>query len=642
MYIRMALAVIIVLVPIAAVGQSNERNLDVEAVIWKQLQAIAPKAVDDFKAGTVAMDNDNYEEAVRLYRNVVKQAPEFDAGLRRLGTSLALAGQTKEGLSFLEKAVEKKQSPENLTSLARFLAYPGEGKESPKQDKQRALVLAKQASAANGSDDPSYIFLVAQIALDLQQEEEFRAATNKLVDKYPEAMVTHYCKAIRAAMDEDWSTAEREIKIAESLGLPAELVNDFLASGVHSRATIWRYAYYAMYMVAVWAGGLALLFISGKILSLLTVRSIETADPNLAASDRQVTLRKFYRNLINIAGLYYYISIPVVMFLVIAVAGSITYGFIMSGRIPLKLLFFLCIGAVVTVYKMIRSLFIRHDPEDPGRSLRQEEAPQLWSLTREVAETIGTRPIDDIRVTPGTDLAVYEKGSFTERTQDRARRTLILGVGVLNDFDQSAFRAVLAHEYGHFSHRDTAGGDVALRVQRDIVNFATAMIVAGQAVWWNIAFLFLRVYHFIFRRITYGASRLQEVLADRLAVLNYGANAFEDGLKHVIRRSVEFEDVAYREITDAANAGRSLQNLYELKTGEEQGIEDKISEVLNRQTALDDSHPSPAERFRLARRITHTAEPLAGGMVWDLFTDRESLTKEMSSLIETQAVAVEA
>ena len=323
-------------------------------------------------------------------------------------------------------------------------------------------------------------------------------------------------------------------------------------------------------------------------------------------------------------------------------ARSLPYLRRSIAGIPVRLLLFLCIGAVVTVYKMIRSLFIRHDPEDPGRSLRQEEAPQLWSLTREVAETIGTRPIDEIRVTPGTDLAVYEKGSFTERTQDRARRTLILGVGVLNDFDQTAFRAVLAHEYGHFSHRDTAGGDVALRVQRDIINFATAMIVAGQAVWWNIAFLFLRVYHFIFRRITYGASRLQEVLADRLAVLNYGANAFEEGLKHVIRRSVEFEDVAYREITDAGNAGRSLQNLYELKTGEEQGIEDKVSEVLNRQTALDDSHPSPAERFRLARRITHTAEPLAGGMVWDLFTDRESLTKEMSSLIETQAVAVEA
>jgi Peptidase family M48 len=80
---------------------------------------------------------------------------------------------------------------------------------------------------------------------------------------------------------------------------------------------------------------------------------------------------------------------------------------------------------------------------------------------------VSTRPIDEIRVTPGCDLAVYEKGGFREKMQDRAKRILILGVGALNGMRQNAFRAVLAHEYGHFSHRDTAGGDVALRVDRE-------------------------------------------------------------------------------------------------------------------------------------------------------------------------------
>ena len=85
-----------------------------------------------------------------------------------------------------------------------------------------------------------------------------------------------------------------------------------------------------------------------------------------------------------------------------------------------------------------------------------------------MAQAVGTRPIDEIRVTPGCDLAVYEKGRFREKLQDRARRILILGVGGLNEMRQNAFRAVLAHEYGHFSHRDTAGGDVALRVEQDV------------------------------------------------------------------------------------------------------------------------------------------------------------------------------
>src|SRR6185312_17235529 len=103
---------------------------------------------------------------------------------------------------------------------------------------------------------------------------------------------------------------------------------------------------------------------------------------------------------------------------------------------------------------------------------------------------------DEIRITPGTELAVYEKGTFRERSQDKAQRILILGSGVLNDFKQNGFRAVLAHEYGHFTNRDTAGGDVAMRVNNDMVKFAHAMIVQGQANVLNVAFHFLRIYHF--------------------------------------------------------------------------------------------------------------------------------------------------
>jgi hypothetical protein len=84
------------------------------------------------------------------------------------------------------------------------------------------------------------------------------------------------------------------------------------------------------------------------------------------------------------AGLYYAISMPVVMFLVIAVAASITYGFIMLGRIPIKQILLLGIGALITIYKMIRSLFSKIEKEDPGRPLNVDEAPRLWGdLTRE-------------------------------------------------------------------------------------------------------------------------------------------------------------------------------------------------------------------------------------------------------------------
>src|SRR5262249_23613902 len=158
--------------------------------------------------------------------------------------------------------------------------------------------------------------------------------------------------------------------------------------------------------------------------------------------------------------------------LVIALTVSVFYAFLMVGRIPIRLMLLLVIGAVLTIYKMVQSLFIKVDPRDPGRPLKPSEAPDLWNLTAEVAKDVGTRPIEEIRVRAGTDLAVYERGTRKEKAQDKAGRILILGIGVLNGFRTRAFRAVLAHEYGHFAHRDTAGGDAALRVNSDMMKFA--------------------------------------------------------------------------------------------------------------------------------------------------------------------------
>ena len=63
----------------------------------------------------------------------------------------------------------------------------------------------------------------------------------------------------------------------------------------------------------------------------------------------------------------------------------------------------------------------------------------------ECCEHCSDQAIDEIRITPGTEVAVYEKGTLRERSNDKAKRILILGVGALNGFELNSFRAVLAH-----------------------------------------------------------------------------------------------------------------------------------------------------------------------------------------------------
>ncbi len=617
-------------------GQKTGRDLNKEKVIWDELNTVAPKSVDTFKAATAALDAGNYDEAARLYESVRKQVPHSDSVLRRLGTSLCLAGKPEYGLEFLEEAARIKQSPENLISLGEFLAYPSENKEGTPEQKQRAFELMVIAERLGRDGDGSYQIELGRLALELGKDDVFRSVTATLVAKHPELMPTHYYNAIVAVTDEKWSLAEDEIKKAEALGLPHDAAQQFLDSGIHNRALGWRALKYALYLVGLWIVGLIVLFVFGKLMSVRTIRTIEQADPNVAASGSELTLRKAYRRLIAVAGVYYYFSFPFVIFLVLGTAATLVYGSLLVGRIPVKLVVIVTIGALVTVYKMIRSLFLKIEKEDPGRSLAVEEAPQLWELTRQVAHTVNTRAVDEIRVSPGTDLAVYESGSWRQKSRDEARRVLILGVGILNDFHLNPFRAVLAHEYGHFSHRDTAGGDIALRVNNDMIKFAHAMILSRQNVWWNVAFHFLRIYLFIFRRISHGATRLQEVLADRVAAAKYGAQAFEEGLTHVVRKSVEFRFITNHEINQSANARRALQNIYELPRPAKNDIDSQTEESLSRETTEDDTHPSPNDRFRLTRKVTSQSEPPIAGMVWDLFRDKAALTAEMTAAVQQQ------
>ena len=240
-FARVAAAVASVLVASLAFAQAPTRSAETEERIEQQLEGIAPKAVLAFHQATVALDAKDYATAARLYREVLGLAPAFSPALRRLGGALAAAGQVAEGLTFAEAAVQRERSPENLVSLATVLVTPVQGTALPRTTSERALALAKEARTRAGSGvDASYLATEAQIALFAQQYGDFREASRQLDDRFPGEMVTHYFGAIRAALDEDWTRAVREIREAEQLGLPHQDAARFLDSGVGLRANVRR------------------------------------------------------------------------------------------------------------------------------------------------------------------------------------------------------------------------------------------------------------------------------------------------------------------------------------------------------------------------------------------------------------------
>jgi Zn-dependent protease with chaperone function len=421
------------------------------------------------------------------------------------------------------------------------------------------------------------------------------------------------------------------LALLAALLLPATVqINSYLAERGYERL---------LALLLVWLAGLLLLFGLGKFFSQLALYSLATADPNGAPRWQEHALRLCYRRLIELAGLYYYLSLPIVLYLMLLLTGALLYLLLWLGlgNLPVNPAAFLLVGVTLTLYKLLRTLFIKVERQDPGRPLETDEAPQLFALTREVAQAVGTRPLDEIRITPDTELAVYERGSLAEKRQDRAERILIIGAGMLHGLRLNAFRAILAHEYGHFCNRDTAGGAVALRVNRDLLNFAYALALTGQATWSNLVFQFIRLYYFLFRRLSHGALRWQEVLADRVAVRNYGAAAFEEGLCHAICRDVEFNYLTARELQAATFGARGLRNVYALQGTPDHDcraeIEATVAQAILRPTDDDDSHPSPVERFHLARHLNCNNTLPPDGAVWELFADKDGLLAEMNEKV---------
>ena len=600
-------------------------------------EAEVPTEVERFRAASAAQRADQPEVAEKAFREVLAVYPKHGPTLWRLAR-LALGRHDRaEAIALARRAVEAKPGPASRTTLADVL-MAGKPEES-------ALVevdglLAEAGREASTDREKTYVAAsLVQLALVRNNLPAFRDAVAVLRQAAPGETPTHYFSALDLATSDDLEGADRELDLAVAGGLPAaeaqRLRDQF---GITRQKEIWSWAKLGGVLLAAWLVTLLLIYAVGSLLSHGTLQAIERFGGRDSDQLRARTgaLRAWYKRTIGFAAVYYFLSIPVVIAVVLLLAGGILLGFLMLGHIPIKLILIVAVVALVSVWSMLKSLVIRRQPdEDPGRVLTEREAPALLAELREVAQKVGTRAVDSVYLTVGTDMAVIERGSMSERLRDRGKRSLILGLGLLPGFTRSQFRSVLAHEYGHFSNRDTAGGNTSMVVQASLMRSIIGIARGGGAAWYNPAWLFLRGFYLLFLRVTLGASRLQEVMADHFAALAYGAAAFRDGLTHVVRRTLEFSKSVDVLVAQAQQQRRALVSVYAAPEGGLQiaELDAAFQERMNDKGSPYDSHPPPAQRLAWVSRMEVAAEGSSDeGPVWELFPDRSALEAEMTTL----------
>lgn len=117
-------------------------------------------------------------------------------------------------------------------------------------------------------------------------------------------------------------------------------------------------------------------------------------------------------------------------------------------------------GAVAAFLALFlgKGLFFIRQKADPARvELTEAEEPQLFAFIRRLAAETGARPPYRVYLSPRVNAAVFYDLSLANLLLP-SRKNLEIGVGLVNTLNLAEFKAVLAHEFGHFAQRSMAVG----------------------------------------------------------------------------------------------------------------------------------------------------------------------------------------
>ncbi|HXE57415.1 MAG TPA: M48 family metallopeptidase [Gemmatimonadales bacterium] len=263
------------------------------------------------------------------------------------------------------------------------------------------------------------------------------------------------------------------------------------------------------------------------------------------------------------------------------------------GRVTGKLTLVAVMGAGGILWAIVPR---RDRFEPPGPRLGPEEQPRLFAALREVARATGQAMPAEVYLVPDLNAWVAQRGGVMGIG---SRRVMGIGLPILQTLSVSQFRAVLAHEFGHYHGGDTRLGPWVYLTRAAIERTLAQLEKQGSAVlarpfqWYGRTFL----------RITHAVSRRQEFTADALAARVAGARVNAAALRAVYGAAPAFDQYWSQELVPVLRRGvrppiaagfarylASPQTASVMDASLRQALEQGESNLF-------DTHPSLAERL---------------------------------------------
>ena len=236
---------------------------------------------------------------------------------------------------------------------------------------------------------------------------------------------------------------------------------------------------------------------------------------------------------------FYLLSLAVALLLF-----AFAWFMLSEGRLQVQALLFCLVGGTL----ILVAIFPRPDRfAAPGPRLLEEDHPRLFAELRRIAASVEQGMPEEVYLVPDLNAGVLQRGGTLGWG---GRRVMVLGLPLLAVLTVSEFRAVLAHEFGHYHGGETRIGPWIYRTQEAIGRTVRSLSEAG--TWLRFLFIW---YGNAFLRITLAISRRQEFAADRLAAGTGSAAALADGLRRVHGAGPLYDAYVGQELVPALAGG---------------------------------------------------------------------------------------
>jgi len=308
------------------------------------------------------------------------------------------------------------------------------------------------------------------------------------------------------------------------------------------------------------------------------------------------------------------------------------------------------LGAIISFSACLRGIWITifHKPcFELSISIDPKKEPKLNSFIIDICKTLGTNPPDAVILLAEPNFFV-QKGKLKVLNGVVEKKIVAIGLPLLNVLSLNELRAILVHEFAHFTGNDTVYSSFVLPVyvgtQETInqlraeiklksVNIQSMIINFFIKIPMYLPLAILYIYLKLFQLLDMKLSRMREKRADVIAALVCGSQTFSNSLKKVVRISRSFLSISHDQIIDLLKDDKVYINYYGVFRNSLTQIWDSSlkfeSEALSEKNKYFCSHPTLKTRLEYLPNVSES------------YSDKQIATSLVANLDEYEKILTE-